>query len=82
VYETEMIGDDLVLKRKNGWCVYRDKVEGCTIYGRAPIACQAFDCREMVGAGMLPDEEINCDNLEVIRMGRILSELINPIPEK
>lgn len=36
----------VILKRKpNGDCIYLDAEHGCTIHDRAPIVCQAFDCR-------------------------------------
>ncbi len=42
---TTPIGDLAVLKRQpNGDCIYLG-VDGCTIHGRAPVVCRAFDCR-------------------------------------
>jgi uncharacterized protein len=43
-YDTVVDGDRLVLRRVNGNCVYLG-AEGCTIHGRAPALCKAFDCR-------------------------------------
>lgn len=49
-YEHEMhfvptVGEIAVLRRKkNGECVYLGR-DGCTIHGRAPAVCKAFDCR-------------------------------------
>ena len=35
------------LKRKvNGHCIYLVEGKGCSIHGRAPKVCKAFDCRK------------------------------------
>lgn len=36
-----------LMRKPNGDCVYLGE-EGCTIHGRAPHACQRFDCRDLI----------------------------------
>jgi hypothetical protein len=47
-HETVQLGEQIIevlRRRPNGDCVYLDPAAGCTIHGRAPAMCRAFDCR-------------------------------------
>jgi Fe-S-cluster containining protein len=46
MYKTKLVdGKRVLAKGKDGNCVYLSK-RGCTIHGRAPSRCRAFDCRK------------------------------------
>jgi len=38
-------GRFMLAHKKNGDCIYLDRLEGCTIYDRRPYVCGNLDCR-------------------------------------